>query len=479
MPDVFQNVAQAIAPLKVKEPRLYAALDLLNRQVRDNNSTLEETIRTVIGDVLAGEEVTSASLLPPSIAYSFTTRTVRFTWTEVVDAAQYEVRLGSSWDTASFKFRTINLSADIDALVYGTYNYLIKSINASGEYSAISNSISVTIPAILPVAISTTVIDNTVLLYWTSPVSVFAIDYYQVFKDGVSLGITRSTFQAIFETAAGTYTYKILAYDIAGNVSANAEIDQLVNQPPDFVLQDSFTSTLNGTLTNMVLENQLTPNKIVGPFDLTRSWAQHFTDNGWTTIQNQIDAGFAYYGQPTKTGGAPDGSYQETIDFGVLFSATIATLTFNQNIVDAGHDVAVTIKMAWSADNITYTAFTTGASQFMTSMRYLKVKLEFVTADNRGLIEVWNLQVNIQVKREDDGAEVDAVSTDVSGTSVVFTKAFKDIDKITATAKAVTPLTVVVDFVDVPNPTGFSVYVFNAAGVRVSNRVEWHARGIV
>lgn len=98
---------------------------------------------------------------------------------------------------------------------------------------------------------------------------------------------------------------------------------------------------------------------------------------------------------------------------------------------------------------------------------------------NLSLIEYYNLTVRLDVKKAVDSGVVVAVSTDVSGTPVLFNKAFKDVDSVVATVQEVANFQVVVDFVDVPNPTGFSVYVFNAAGTRVTKTVYWVARGII
>lgn len=475
MSDVFSQVSGEIASIRAKDARLGRTLEMLNKQL----FALKQLVDPLVADTTASVSAASAPTTPGGFSVAFTGTTVRFSWASVDGAASYEVRRGDDWDTATLEFRTVNVGADIDPVLIGDYTFLLKAIDIDGNYSDDPAEVSFSIPLILPVVITSIVIDNTVLLTWSSPTTVFNITRFDVYRDDVLFGFSRGNFSSIFEAVAGDYTYKIIAVDLAGNESSPAQVTLSLNQPPDFVLEDSHTSTLNGTLSSMVLETSPEPDKIVGPMDTTRTWEEHFTDNSWTTIQDQIDAGYPYYGQPSKTSGTPNGYYEEVIDWGTLFAATIATLTYNYNQVHSGHDVAVVVKMAFSTDNVTYTAFTSGAVQLATNMRYLKFRLELTGADDNALIEIFNIALTIQVKREDDGGEVDAVSTDPSGTSVSFNKSFKDIDKITATVKATTQYTVVVDFVDVANPTGFSVYVFDAAGVRASKKVEWHARGIV
>lgn len=94
------------------------------------------------------------------------------------------------------------------------------------------------------------------------------------------------------------------------------------------------------------------------------------------------------------------------------------------------------------------------------------------------LIQLYNFRARLDVKYETDSGVVEAESTDVSGTPVLFNKAFKDIDAITLSVESTTEQKAVYDFVDVPNPTGFTVYVFNAAGARIDATVSWIARGI-
>lgn len=96
-----------------------------------------------------------------------------------------------------------------------------------------------------------------------------------------------------------------------------------------------------------------------------------------------------------------------------------------------------------------------------------------------GLIELSNLTIRLDVKRENDGGAVNAVSTDVSGTPVFFNKPFKDVESITVSVKETTRYFAMYDFVDIPNPTNFKVYVFDNNGVRASKVVTWAARGII
>lgn len=167
--------------------------------------------------------------------------------------------------------RSSSLQADIDPVLYGTHTYLIKTIDVNGNYSSASTQVIFTLTQIPAPSISPQVIDNNVLLYWTEPVSTFNIDHYELLKDGVVRGIVTATFSTFFEAVAGTYTYSIIGYDVAGNASLEGSVAVDVNQPPDYGLQDSRVSALGGTRVNVLLSNSRLLASVA-----TETWEQHF-----------------------------------------------------------------------------------------------------------------------------------------------------------------------------------------------------------
>ncbi len=94
------------------------------------------------------------------------------------------------------------------------------------------------------------------------------------------------------------------------------------------------------------------------------------------------------------------------------------------------------------------------------------------------LIQLYNLRTRLDVKYEVDSGVVEAEAVDVSGTPVLFNKAFKAISSIVLSVEATTEHNLVYDFVSIPNPTGFTVYVYDASGTRVDATVSWIARGV-
>ncbi len=468
--DRTDQAMSLIAGLQITDPKLYEALALLAGQIQ-RTTTAISPIQTIISRRAAA----AALLVPPTdFAYSFTPTTIRLSWTRpaISGLLSYEVRKGAAWDTADFVLRTQSTVVDVVPFSGLTGTYRIKTLNDEGIYSAAEATVDVVIAAPGPVSITGEVIDNNILLRWTSPTTgSFAIDYYNIERDSVIQGTVRGTFSSFFEVVAGTYLYTVTPVDIAGNVGSPAEVSLIVSQPPDYVLQDESLSTFDGTKTDVI--------KVDGPALLVNipaeTWEDHFTTRTWDHPQDQIDAGYPIYIQPAEL----TGSYEEVIDFGTVLSNVIATVRFNSEMLTAG-SVAVLTKLAYSTDDITYTAFVVGASQFLPSMRYLKLRLEFTSSAETVVMRVFNLITTIAVKRENDGGEVSAISTDAGGTTVNFNKDFKDVESITATVlDATAPFVAVIDFVDIPDPVSFKVLVFNAAGARASKTVEWKARGVV
>lgn len=260
---VKTEVTGLIETIKKLDPRIYQALTLLNNQV---DVLTREVEPLVLQSTLSGGG-TVAIPSPSAFTATSTGTTVRLQWAVAAGASSYEVRKAANpavldWDTASLLFRTNNLQADIDPVLYGNHRFLLKSLDNSGNYSASLSNVLFNVPQIPAVSISPQVIDNNVLLRWTVPVSTFHIRYYIIERSGAQVGISTSTFAVLFETVAGTFTYSITAVDIAGNIGTEATVDVLVNTPPDFALQDSRISALNGTREN-AFRDPLIPSLIV------------------------------------------------------------------------------------------------------------------------------------------------------------------------------------------------------------------------
>lgn len=382
----------------------------------------------------------------------------------------YDIRLGASWGTADRVAVTSATQFNLGAVASGTY--LIKALNRNGAESATAASTVVTIPALGTISVTATVVDNNVLLKWTAPSSLFAIDYYTVKKNGSTIGTIKGTFTAIYEQAAGTFTYSITPVDIGGNSGTPATIDATVSTPPDYVLSGTVADDQTGTKVNVLLSGT----SLIGPVYTSETYQAHFTKGPWTTWQDVISAGYSYWLQPAES----SGTYTYTFDFGTIYTNIQVAVDWSETII-AG-SVAVTTTLSVSDDNGVGDPFDTpvaGTSRFCDSVRYLKMVMTF-TPTSSGIVQVDGITASLSVKLAIDAGEVLADSTDPYGTTVTFNKSFKDIESITLTVDSTGEgLTAIYDFTDVPNPTDFAVFVYDSSGNRADYYVSWKARGIV
>lgn len=472
--DRMQTAKSLIRGLQIEDPKLYECLMMIMGQMSEVTLALYP-----ITETLSARVVQRAVLVPPiNLTHELTLTTIRLRWDrpDISGILQYEVRFGGTdWDHAQYVIRTPSTTIDVPPFKGESGLYRVKTLNDIGDYSDGEATTTVLVVFPGPVLIIGQVIDNNVLLQWTASLLVgsFATDYYEIKRGNEIIGIVKGTFTSYFEVVAGLYTYTITAIDIAGNYGLGASIELLINQPPDYVLQDERSSAFDGTKFNVL--------KTPGPALLCnvpspQTWQQHFVVRTWLDPQDQVSAGYPIYIQPANT----LGWYEEIFDFGVVLSNVITTVRFNTEMITVEGTMLTVVRMAFSDDGVNYTSFINGTSQFVPSLRFLKLRLEFTASDDKVLMRVFNLLVNLAVKRENDGGETIANAGDALGTQVNFNKAFKDVESVTATVKSPQePFTVVVDFQDVPNPTGFKVFVLDTSGARVTKVIEWKARGVV
>lgn len=463
-----------------------SAIPNLIESVRSNDPTLADLL-TIITDETARlalqvdpppitqKKVSIAKGAAPNdvvnFAYTFTTRNIILTWEAPnLDFLLYEIRIGTTWNTATRILTTATLQAILDPIAIGTTTYLIKAINSAGVYSLNAVEVDVVVPALGVFTVTSVVLGNFVLLTWTIPTSTFDIDHYIIKKDGVEFARLKTTFLANQELAGGTFTYSIVAYDIFGNASASQSNTALVPPPSDFVLKKEFESAFAGTKTNVIQDGST----LLVCIDTGKTWATHFSTPGWANINAQIAAGYPLYIQPDAT----TGSYKEVFDIGSIYTNTVINLSYLFTLISGSFTVGFSTRV--SDDNVSWSTANTNMSFFAASVRYIEVTVSFTASDDKALMTFYHFHIAVNVREEIDSGEILAVSTDVNGTVVTFNKAFKDVDSITVSTKTTTEhFTVVYRFNDVPNPTSFSVFVYDSSGIRVGKTVEWKARGII
>lgn len=423
---------------------------------------------------------------PPSDVTGLQIAVVRgqmlISWAAVpdLDANAYEIQLGTVWDAPGNAI----LVQDYSGTSYpwtpdrtGTISFLIKAKDTSSNYSTNATHLNYVVVAPGPViGMYQKVIDNIVELHWEQgTVGSFPIDYYELYRGtdfatAVSLGKKYVTADLRSEDLAGSYKYWVVAVDIAGLRSAEAGIYAKVDQPPDYVLHDQRDLIwANGTLVNAVVEGT----ELVVPVNTTETFQAHFTSPGYSTPQDQINAGKPIFIQSGMTAG----SYEEIIDYGagspVVIPSVKVTLTVTR-ITIAG-TVTVTPTLYSSTDGSTWTNLGNVYETLAQNFRFLKVHLDIATADN-GILRIQQATVKLDVKERNLVTTMNVTDIVSDGTLITFASlgiAPIDVKGITAVAPYTgnatnDPIDARINFTDTPNPTSFKVLAWNKSVARVA-----------
>lgn len=424
---------------------------------------------------------TTVNVVAPSMgsfSTSFNGPELVLVWTGnegAFNIAGYEIRVGASWDAGTPQ-RFVQASKYTELVKWGgARTYWIRAIDIKGNFSTpVSVVVTITSPGIVRNQRSE-VIDNNALLYWDAPsVGTLPIERYEVRKGSTWAGGSvvgsngNSTFTAIFEQVAANITYWINAYDSAGNGGTPVSIAATISQPPDYVLRSNIDSAFAGTKGNFYLEG----GKMYGPVSTSESWATHFSSRGWNSPQDQITAGYPLYIMPSLT----SGYYEEIRNYGATLPATTITVTVNSTLIAGA--VTMTPTISWSTDGASWTAGTVGQYSVLApaGFQYVKVRLDFSCTAGANLIELSALNIKLASKQKTDSGKA-TITNATTGVVVTFNQAFIDADTPIVQPEGTTPRIPVVDFTDSPNPTSFTVYLYDLAGVKVTGSFSWTARG--
>jgi len=294
---------------------------------------------------------------------------IRFDWDRPsADTYLFEIKKGDTWEDGSRQIVTTTLSAILEGQSVGTHRYWIKGFGLDGTESVNATPLDVIIPPLGDMVLTGTVVDNFVLLQWTEPTSAFKIDYYIVIRDGTQIGEQQGTFTTLFQNAGGTYTYAVRAVDIFGNVSNDATIDLVVSQPPDYVILDIFTDDFTGTRVNTYRDYNIP--SLFASLSSTETW-QEYADNGYATMQDEIDDSLPYWLQPTIS----SGSYERVVDFGSILEGIICNVLWSYHEIVPSTNVRCFISS--SEDGVVFTDPVETKSIFLASFQYIKVRFEF------------------------------------------------------------------------------------------------------
>lgn len=385
----------------------------------------------------------------------------------------YLIYQGATFGTASLLAKNYTTDFKSKITFGGTAVFWIAPVDIAGNIGT-ESSVSLVITSPATPSITSNVIDNNVLLYWSDATTSLTIETY-IIKRGDNLetaqfiGEKQGLFTTVFEASSGTYRYWIAGRDFAGNVGDYGYIDVLVNQPPDYVLVTDGNSVFDGTLSNAVPCDT----GILMPVNSTETWAQHYINNSFSTPQNQIDAGFPVYILPS----VDSGYYEEVIDFGVSLGVTNINVTPTIEIMYGTPTFSVTLSLSNTSPTSGYTDYPNTTQILASDFRYLKIKIIANSTGNNDILCLRNLYYRLDVKTKTDAGNGVASSSDSSGTTVNFNIQFLAVDSILVTPQSSSFVIATYIFTSTPNPTSFKVMLFNSSGERVNGNFSWTVRG--
>jgi hypothetical protein len=140
--------------------------------------------------------------------------------------------------------------------------------------------------------------------------------------------------------------------------------------------------------------------------------------------------------------------------------------------------VTITPTLSVSADDVDYTVFAGSDEINTTGFRYVKVKYEFLAADDLSHVKVTGIQLTVDALSRFDSSVVTLAAGDAGGTVITFGSDFHKVVGIAVTPKDTAARICVVDFDFTQlNPTTFKILMFDTGDVRKSGDVAYVARG--
>jgi len=215
-----------------------------------------------------------------------------------IDLSGYRIKRSAtnSWNSATVVENLTKTTQFEDRFrTVGSWYYLIKAVDTSGNESTNAASFLVTIAAPFAVAsLDVKITNNVILIDWEVPTSTsFPIAKYRLYK-GMSfagatlLGEAFVTFQAWTEQFAGSNYFWVTAVDTGGNESA--EIGKYVTwyNPPNTIQYVYDAINADDTELSSAIFDESFANSFIAPVKAGDSWTQHFSRRGWDNMLDNM-----------------------------------------------------------------------------------------------------------------------------------------------------------------------------------------------
>ena len=390
----------------------------------------------------------------------------------------------------------------IPAVIAGIHTFTVTAVNASGTAGAPGTGTFTSVNPPDIVFEDCSPVDNNVMMRYTVDTSkvFWPIKEYRVFDveylaDGTpvtaEIGRIDTQFFADIKMQGGTYTYGIVAVDVAGNESNMVTRTVTVNQPPNFILYTDKDSTFNGIKTNMLLDGV---GGMYGPIAYDDTWASNVTrvasilskSDDTVTWDDKVQNNMPFFFSP-EGGSDLVGSYQETVDVGMVVPSSSIMVTVTSNVLSGEPTMVQLIET--SEDNETWSVVDTTGKALSKDFRYARITLTWTG----GLIYVTDIHFQMASSEINDAGSViftdddyanddpaiDGTDDEPIGKLVRFNKHFVDIIAFTGlTVRGSGQKSAYIIFKDTPNPTWFRVFILDKDGNRVPGHVDWAVKGV-
>lgn len=474
------SLLSRIAPRAKDDPELFAVLRQLILEAED----IQQQVSVFQTSIIQRETTRLLpAILDPSVVFGFIfgPQSVLLFWS-IETTYYYEIRKGDTWDEAARIAVTPANSLTIQPLAEGTHRFLLRAIDTEGQISSEIQILDIEVPSIPSFTVNARTLDNYVLLSWTAPNHVFDIHRYIVRRGGEEIGTSESLFHTIFELAAGEYSYSIQPVSVSGSLGPEISIDVELRAPKDYQYDKDERDILDVPNAKRTLTQGLVKDdRVLTPVNVEETWAEHFINNGKTTIQDFIDQGFNYWFQPTPANSV----YSYVFDFLAIHENRFMRFAYNifKAVDDAG--LAVTHRHRWSDDNAAWSEWSNLNNNFIPRFRYVEVQVRVANPNLKAMIEIWNLTITLEVLFGSDQGIANVLASDTvlpvgagDGTLVEMNQDFKSIDSVVATPREVAGLVhVIVREITIPN--SFRLIAYDDNGNLTDASVSWIVRGKV
>lgn len=367
----------------------------------------------------------------------------------------------------------------------GAYTLYVRYVDVAGNTGASVQATLQVLPPAQPVMTAVDTQVNLVTLRWqdaktSQPIKKYAIYYGNAGTPlassllyGSAGGDSRS--DILQYRSAGNKVAYLVAEDQAGNVGQARQIDLTIQMPDSYVLSTEYYEDWQpAELTNATIVGGAT-GQIMLPVDTGRAWGERLSNDGWTTAQQKVDAGYPLVMQPVPT----FAKHVERHDCGRAVSGEVhVTPTVASSL--PGAVAAIRIRASVGASTNSWQAWADGGAASFLNFQYIEVEYS-VSSDGHGFVVLDDLHVAIQHTVSTESATLTLSPTDPEGTPYICTRPFISVRSVQITplgsSAIARPPYYVVD--DIAQPPKIYVFAHDTNNTRTGGVVSLSITGVI